>query len=314
MKNKMCIFCGQYTQKIYKLNGYTINQCHYCKTCFVADMPSDETIADYYNGFTIKLNENVKNRVISPQIDRWYQSFHLPHNAKMLDIGGGGGFFSLAFEHYGHGKATYIDIDPCACEEVRSQGLEDVICGDVANHSLFQGKTYDFIYCRHLIEHLKEPTKFIDAVLPLLSPDGIFVLQFPNGMSYERLVDEQDYRNKRKMLLISNWEMTPKQADKIIRSDKIALTLDPIRHLWAISPKGIKTYLGTKPEFTAKVRTFSITDAVYSPAHAEKRPFRANTLKMLAGMKHGKTHLVVFIRRRKGGFGHDTRINRFGTV
>lgn len=305
MSNK-CVLCTGESEYIYNLKGFKIVQCKNCKTCYVEDMPSEENLNNFYKGFKYCINEENKQLIVNKKFEEWYKNFQLPPNAKMLDIGGGNGYFSLAFEKFGFGKATYIDLDPEACKYVKTLNISSVINDDVKNLLNYNDK-YDFIYSRHVIEHLTEPLKLIDNAIELLSDDGIFVLQLPNGMSLERLTDLNNKKERIKLLKNDN-EFSEHQINKILYSTKTAFDLVPPRHLWAFSIKGLKIYLSKKKNIKFKIMTKSIMDEVYSPFMGQHR-FKNNILKkifkpiknilrLIYSIPQGKAHTVIIIRRK----------------
>ena len=306
MKNE-CILCSSAGEFIYNLKGYRIIQCKNCKTCFVEKMPSDKELKEFYNGFKYCINENNKRLIINNNFKKWYKSFNLPKDAKMLDIGGVNGYFSLAFEKLGFGKATYIDLDPQACEYVKTLGISSVINDDVKNLSEHTDR-YDFIYSRHVIEHLTNPISLIENAIKLLSDDGVFVLQMPNGMSLERLTDLRNKKERIKLLKNDN-DFSNKEVEKILYSSKTAFDLVPPRHLWAFSIQGIKTYLSKNKNIEFKIETKSIMDEVYSPFMGQQyfksnlikkilKPIK-NLLRFIHSLPYGRAHIVVKIRKRK---------------
>lgn len=306
MKNE-CILCSSSGEFIYNLKGYRIIQCKNCKTCFVEKMPSDKELNEFYNGFKYCINENNKRLIINKNFEKWYRSFNLLKDAKMLDIGGGNGYFSLAFEKLGFGKATYIDLDPQACEYVKTLGISSVINDDVKNLSEHTDR-YDFIYSRHVIEHLTNPLSLIENAINLLSDDGVFVLQMPNGMSLERLTDLRNKKERIKLLKNDN-DFSDKEVEKFLYSSKTAFDLVPPRHLWAFSIKGIKTYLSKNKDIEFKIETKSIMDEVYSPFMGQQyfksypikqvlKPIK-DLLRFIHSLPYGKAHIVVKIRKRK---------------
>ena len=304
-----CLLCGGESEFIYSLDGYAIIQCKNCKTSRVQSMPNEDTLNNYYNGFKYSINEENKEIILNEIFNKWYKSLNLPPNAKMLDIGGGNGYFSLAFEHFGYGKATYIDLDPQACKYVESLGINSVINDNVNNLANFTNEKFDFIYARHVIEHLTDPLPLIDSAINLLSDNGTFILQLPNGLSQERLTEKKYYNNIKTRLkkdnIFSNFKIF-----KIMHSNKIAADLAPPRHLWAFSSNGLKKYLSKNKNIKFKIKTYSIMDKVYSPFMGQnkyetyfiKKIFKPikNILRFLYSIPAGKTHLVFEIKKEIG--------------
>jgi SAM-dependent methyltransferase len=285
---------------IYRLNGFDIHQCPSCLAASVSKPPDDATLAEFYNGFSFETNKENLERILTPAIQRWFRSFTLPANARMLDIGGGAGFFAKAFQEFGFGTSSFIDLDPTACRFAKEElGIEDVICDDIKNIVGHYSSSYDFIYCRHVIEHLINPTYMIEAAIRLLKPGGILILQFPNGLSLEYFAFPERLKPFAKKIKDSNGFSKLKVLFTLL-STKNAFGLDPIRHLWAIPPKSIARYLENRAELSARTYSASVTDPVYSPyftAHNQLQKTKAMIARHLISPIRGGAHGIVDIRK-----------------
>jgi len=184
----------------------------------------------------------------------------------MLDVGGGGGFFAKAFEDFGFGEATYIDLDSEACQFAREKmKLSHVICDDIARiEQHCQDAGFDFIYCRHVVEHLIDPVSLIKKCANLLTDDGVFVLQCPNGLSKEGLLFPRYWQKFLSKVVASNQWSWPR-AFLFSLGPSYGWGLDPVRHLWAISEVGIKALFPEQTTYSARVYSASLVDPVYSP-------------------------------------------------
>ncbi len=293
-----CPFCKQETEYVYNIDKYRIVRCKNCATLFCENMPSTEEIKAYYDGFKHGgINLSNKYKIISNAYKDWFKSFNLPKDAKMLDIGGGGGFFSCCFEKFAFGKATYIDIDPVSCKFAQSLNISEVILGDVNDIKEKSDKKYDFIYSRHVIEHLVNPTKIIDSAIDLLNPKGIFILQFPNGQSFELLASKKFLNNRIEVLKKSNKNFSLKDIYGFIFSKNTGNDLYPPRHLWAISKKGIKAYLANKNDIEFTIETKSIRDKIYSPYYKNTHDYSRIVMFLLEKI-HGGNHLICKIIKK----------------
>ena len=171
----------------------------------------------------------------------------------------------------------------------------------------YTNEKFDFIYARHVIEHLTDPFSLIDSAINLLSDKGIFILQMPNGLSLERLTEYKYYSNISSRLKKDN-NFSDLEVFKIMHSDKLAADIAPPRHLWAFSVKGVKEYLSRNKSIKFKINTYSIMDKVYSPFMGQQKystyvlkkiflPIK-NTLRAIYSIPYGKCHLVVKIKKK----------------
>lgn len=119
-------------------------------------------------------------------MDGWVSHCWLWNNAGFRR---GGGLFAKAFEEFGLGQAYYIDVDEAACHFAStSLSLTRVYCGTLSEvKSLLPARGFDFIMCRHVIEHLTDPASAVLDLAGLLNNTGVLVLSCPNGSSKEGL-------------------------------------------------------------------------------------------------------------------------------
>jgi SAM-dependent methyltransferase len=261
-----CAFCGEALAAAYTLNRCKILRCGGCGCFRVAEMPTERELQDFYDGFLFQATPSTISRVMVPRTRDWMAGYVPASGGRMLDVGGGGGFFAAAFERFGLGDATYVDIDPQACEFASStMGLSRVICGGVKHLAEdFSGQLFDFIYCRHVIEHLIDPVDLIRSCASLLSPSGALVLQCPCGTSKECIMYPRHWwEYLRAARQSNNWGLAYSWVYSL--GAGYGWALDPPRHLWAISSKALKRCVGAMPGFRIRTFTASVADPLWSP-------------------------------------------------
>lgn len=98
---------------------------------------------------------------------------------RVLDVGCSSGDIARRLVARG-ASVTGIDTDEQAATEARAV-CEQVLVGDVETMELpFPDESFDLLLCGDLIEHLRDPERFLSRVRPLLRPDGRLVLTTPN--------------------------------------------------------------------------------------------------------------------------------------
>lgn len=108
-----------------------------------------------------------------------------------------------------------------------------------------------------------------------------------------------NYRIRRKLLKQSNKNFSRMKIFYILHSDKTAFGLDPIRHLWAISPKGIKKYLDNIEGIEYTYKSYSIKDKIYSPYFINNDSYLRSILRWILSLINGKCHSVFVIKKSK---------------
>lgn len=284
------------------MGDYGILQCVNCHTATTDCVPDDETLRRFYDGFLFEAHLSTLKLYLVDEIRDWLWSFRLPEGSRMLDIGGGGGFMAHAFEHFGCGQATYVDLDSKACEFASHElGLKHVFNEDVCALSDKIRDKFHFIYSRHVIEHVSQPTQMLEQMIHLLAEGGVIEMILPNGISLEYLGYPSLLKNRAKKILASNNEWTSARVWRNLFSYRIAHGIDPVRHLWAISPKGIKEWLSHQQGIQFQIMTAPLSDPTYSFYFSRKltEKFSAKMwscfVNSTLGRLRGNCHLIVRI-------------------
>lgn len=99
----------------------------------------------------------------------------------LLDVGSGNGDFMMAASKMGY-FADGLEIDSSAVTYARSNGLS-VKQGSFEYLSSFT-KTYDYVVCLHVIEHVHRPEELLQMLFRVLKPGGKLFLVWPNPRSF----------------------------------------------------------------------------------------------------------------------------------
>src|SRR5207253_615746 len=98
---------------------------------------------------------------------------------RVLDVGCSTGYLARRLVEHG-AVVVGIEADKRAAAEARAV-CEEVLVGDVETMSLpWPDRSFDVVICGDLIEHLRDPERFLVRVRPLLRPGGRLVLTTPN--------------------------------------------------------------------------------------------------------------------------------------
>lgn len=293
-KLPICPFCNGDSNFSYRLSGYDIWTCNSCHAGFVHPMPSNNELNNYYKGFLFQIESHSYKKILNSfSIFLPYLGIKKKKN-KLLDVGGGGGFFSRAFQELDYGSATYIDLDSEACSYAKASGIDNVFCGPIDAVPSDLG-CFDLVFARHIIEHVIEPTDFINKAYKMLNSGGKLILLMPNGLSKEYLsLPLFMYRKIKKIILSNrfNFKLIFRSLGKEFHHG-----IDPLRHLWAINSDSLSIYC-KQMDYTSEIKTFSVSNKMVSPY------FRYNLLslphlffgKHLAALSGG-AHLLCVITK-----------------
>jgi 2-polyprenyl-6-hydroxyphenyl methylase / 3-demethylubiquinone-9 3-methyltransferase len=108
---------------------------------------------------------------------------------RILDVGCGAGLLTEPLARLG-GAATGVDAAPeniaAAREHAAGQGLAiEYRAGDIAALEI---GSFDLITAMEVIEHVTDPSAFVDALTARLAPGGLLILSTPNRTALSRLL------------------------------------------------------------------------------------------------------------------------------
>lgn len=96
-------------------------------------------------------------------------------NAKVVDIGCGGGDFLSIMKSTGFTQAMGIDLTPASVEKCHAKGIE-AYCERIENTT---HGPFDAVVSFHCLEHVEDPVGFINAALTRLKPGGSLFISTP---------------------------------------------------------------------------------------------------------------------------------------
>lgn len=202
--NTNCIICNNTSKhKIIwgLIDNRNVIECQYCKHKSVFPRPSNTEIVGINTGMykdnVFKMEVKKENwakasiRVYNEYIRKYSEK---KEKYKLLDIGGGLGYYSKAFKEIGF-DVTTVEMDLISSEFAEKKlGLNKVFKGSLEEFDITSSTLFDIIFCRHLIEHFENPEALIKKCRKLLCPGGLLIIETDNNQSIELLLN-YDSRN-----------------------------------------------------------------------------------------------------------------------
>jgi 2-polyprenyl-3-methyl-5-hydroxy-6-metoxy-1,4-benzoquinol methylase len=195
-------------------NNYALNKCSVCDLIFVATMPSDKVLHDFYQNYhktsqyTAKLKSKLKRA--KKRISRVKRHVH---GNKFLDVGCNFGFAVEAARQLNF-DAQGIDIDETTISLAKQCFPDATFQAKSIQDVASSNKKFDFIYCSEVIEHLQTLDDFVKALYDCLDEKGFLYLTTPDIGHYS----------------------LPSKTDKLIEWDAIR----PPEHLHYFSKKSLQ--------------------------------------------------------------------------
>ena len=192
-KNYMKCICqkGTLIKIIDSGDKYSLFSCNSCGIIQSAPFPSKDDYDKFYDGFLFRIPKNVnsRKRKINNDVSKIVVDIKKIikkdlSKLKLLDVGGGLGYYSNAFDGEGL-DVTLLEMDKQACQ----YAVNNFKNLKVENKNIFEyeGAESDVIFCNQVIEHSDNPVKLLDKLNSLLSPEGLLIIATPNRSCKEFL-------------------------------------------------------------------------------------------------------------------------------
>jgi SAM-dependent methyltransferase len=164
-------------------------------------MPSDETLAPYYERYYTHDQPAGRNQVLAALWPlprrrlaqrRAATYFRASPGGRALEVGCGAGERLIALADQGW-AVTGQDIDPKAGRLVAGSGIP-ILRGRLADLALGP-ESFDLIGLSHVIEHTSRPEALLSECWRLLAPGGELVVVAPNATSFGRRLFGRRWQN-----------------------------------------------------------------------------------------------------------------------
>ncbi len=174
--------CGENTARYFAhKDGYAHSRCTACGYLFLDPMPSREELARMYRGeagVTIESYPKASSRMYRAFI-KAVKFVRFIRGRDVIDVGCGGGFVVEAMRRVG-ARTVGLDLSPPSIAYARRRFPEcEFACGTAEDFAR-AGRTFDFIYCSEVMEHVPNPESFAAALAQLCRPGGYLFVTTPD--------------------------------------------------------------------------------------------------------------------------------------
>ena len=189
-----CPHCASKRKKnTFELNQFQHHTCVDCECVYVSprlndaaleELYADEYYSEMFNKAMIPFFDKRKELIGRSKYGQVIDSLNSirqnqSNSLRVLDIGAGIGEVVSVFSDYGH-DCEAVEVNGAAIEHLKNIGIK------VFEDSFFNynsnGK-FDVIMAWGVIEHITDPSLFLDKVYSMLNPSGVFVSEVPHSQS-----------------------------------------------------------------------------------------------------------------------------------
>lgn len=166
---------------------YSVYQCETCKIHFTNPQIDSRDLSQLYlervSGEFLPESSSLIEKLRRWRAASTAKSFFKQLGIKdvsILDIGCGDGLYSVALaQHPACKDISALDFHETPPKHIANLGISNISYQHI-DHLTQDNKTYDVIFCRHLLEHTQNPIHFLRMIKPLLKEGGKIFIEVPN--------------------------------------------------------------------------------------------------------------------------------------
>ena len=187
-KNKFCPCGSKFSRNNFKffIKPFTFIECNICNTISIDPMINDDGLNVIYSQkgiyslyskvfFEKKTKKKLRNDIINQRKADQVMSLFKTKNFSLLDFGCGNGGFLNCLKKNGIKNLTGVDKKFNNFEETKKIKFYNNL--DTIN------KRFNCITLWGVLEHVNNPSKFIDFILKYVKPGGHLFMEFPSSNS-----------------------------------------------------------------------------------------------------------------------------------
>jgi 2-polyprenyl-3-methyl-5-hydroxy-6-metoxy-1,4-benzoquinol methylase len=182
---RLCNLCGTGLFKTVEdgEKPFLVLKCLGCGLFFVDPLPDPAFLATHYDaGYYSDWLGKQKTRRLQMWERRLRKIEHYAPKGRLLDVGcATGDFLHLARKKGWRISGTEYSL--YAASFARDFLQTDIFCGELMD-APFADSFFDVATLWHVLEHVTDPTRYLQTVRRLLKPSGLLVIAVPNVQDY----------------------------------------------------------------------------------------------------------------------------------
>ena len=180
-----CRLCGSSSLQPWMRDGRDRNLVYYkCDDCSLWNYDLDCGVDQTQYTEVYVSPHDVGHRSNRLNLDSWrFLEQYARTPRSIMDIGcGNAGLLHLARES--GWEVAGMELSQQAADAIREDQDIDVIVSDFLRYENPEGRRYDVVALRHVLEHLPDPVLAMQRIGALLKDNGLALLEFPNTGSF----------------------------------------------------------------------------------------------------------------------------------
>ncbi len=164
-------------------NGYKLVICSSCDFIYVNPMPTTTQLEDVYKDYrqTKRYLKKLRKKIFTSTFKLKRLKRHQKTSGKdFLDVGCSIGATVEAAHRLGY-QSMGIDLDKPVITRAQKMFPHNEFKSITTNSLVKMGRTFDFIYCAEVIEHVPDPCQFMTSLIELMNKSALLYLTTPDA-------------------------------------------------------------------------------------------------------------------------------------
>jgi SAM-dependent methyltransferase len=183
-----CPLCsGRRLYYAFSLQEYRVVRCATCSLLLLNPQPSEAELTALYNEQYFLGEDTPESRAriaeMKAATDRHYLQqlarYRGPGNGRLLEIGCGQGDFLLEAQREGYDVAG-VEISPSAAALANERLGATRVTQGILEDVMLEDRSFDICVLSDVIEHTRDPMRFLTIIRRLLKPSGTLFIATPS--------------------------------------------------------------------------------------------------------------------------------------
>lgn len=188
-ESRYCPLCGSTDiEEFCNFTDYKLKSCKECELIFrddISTLNTSELIDEIYDQNWIKMRDDYAQQTFLEHaaFNIMLLEMFAPSKGLLLEIGCGTGEFLYAAYASGWSVAG-VEPSLASCRYAREKYGLDINNGVWDKNVVAKNQKFDAVVFWHVLEHIKEPIRFLKEVSDILKPGGLIFFSVPNVKSF----------------------------------------------------------------------------------------------------------------------------------
>jgi SAM-dependent methyltransferase len=200
--NTICPLCGSqrsnvcweektlavnYSEDVFKTDDNEYRLCQECGLIYLYPRPDEEALKNYYSNVPVShISTSALEDYKKPEYDHTVNFIRSNINiekSKIVEVGAASGDLLRRLEQYTTASVQGVEASKECCDYANGQFGINMINGVLESIDLSASgltESADLVICCHTLEHIIEPSLFLEKLSQIMNPTGLLYIEVPS--------------------------------------------------------------------------------------------------------------------------------------